>query len=139
MPAYNFKAKFVRPILTGEKCTTIRRRRKRATRPGETLMLYTGMRTKECVKFADAACVAVTPIVIWPEKRLMGASPENIFSLSLTVQIAKRDGFEALHAFFEFFRKHYGLGPLDDFEIIEWDPDTLRAGGRLKGPKLEAK
>ena len=44
MALYNFKRQFVPMVLSGEKTHTIRATRARATKVGETLYLYTGLR-----------------------------------------------------------------------------------------------
>ena len=49
MVAYSLKPRFIPPILSGAKRQTIRAiSRRRHAIPGETLQLYTGMRTKQC-------------------------------------------------------------------------------------------
>lgn len=59
MVAYSFKARFVEPILTGAKTQTIRAfGKRRHARVGETLQLYTAMRTKQCRKITDKICAA---------------------------------------------------------------------------------
>lgn len=139
MPAYNFKSRFVAPILKGEKCTTIRRRRKRPTRPGDFLSLYTGMRTKQCALIARAKCARVTPIVIRPDLCTLSVVADDGAEILLepdeVVEIARDDGFEDALEFFDFFLQTYGdesayLVELDDFDVIEWDAETLIPGGR---------
>lgn len=125
MPAYNFKRQFVEKIVRREKRTTIRRRRKRATVAGDRLSLFIGLRTRQCVKFAEATCVKVTPIVIWPgsgliTKHVMGQP----FSREKVLEISRNDGFDFPMDMFAFFRG-YRHEPLEDFEIIEWDPEEL--------------
>lgn len=44
MVQFNFKARFVAPILAGTKVQTIRKPRKRDARPGDTLQLQSGDR-----------------------------------------------------------------------------------------------
>lgn len=141
MPAYSFQKQFVEKILSGEKPHTIRRRRKRATVPGDQLSLYTGMRTKSCVLVASVPCTKVEPIRfyldrsemwIWsPEQPgdLHYSEVEEIGSFRLMTAeevnaIARADGFEDVYDFFDFF-KQYKSDYLDDFEIIHWDPNRL--------------
>lgn len=66
MVAYNFQSQFVEAIRNGSKSHTIRRNGKRRhARPGESLQLYSGMRTKACKKIiTDPECVAAIPISI---------------------------------------------------------------------------
>lgn len=48
-----FKERFKQPILDGTKKFTIRERRKIESKIGETLYMYTGLRTSECEKITD--------------------------------------------------------------------------------------
>lgn len=64
MPAYNFKKQFAADVKSGKKRQTIRHRRKRRTRAGETLYLYTGQRTKRCRLLRAAICRKITGITI---------------------------------------------------------------------------
>lgn len=64
MPAYSFKERFIPLIKSGEKKQTIRSKRKCQAKPGDTLYLYFGMRTKWCTKILETTCIAVSPIEI---------------------------------------------------------------------------
>ena len=65
MVAYNFKKIFVPSIEQLQKLQTIRAHRKRHTRPGELVQLYTGQRTRHCRKIIpDPPCEAINDIVI---------------------------------------------------------------------------
>lgn len=64
MVAYSFKAQFVPAIVGRLKAQTIRADRKRHVRPGETIQLYTAMRTKRCRLVGTANCYSVQPITI---------------------------------------------------------------------------
>ena len=61
---YNFKERFAAAILSGAKRQTIWAMRKRPDRPGNTLHLYTGLRTKKAKLLMRATCVHVEPIHI---------------------------------------------------------------------------
>lgn len=56
MPSLSFNEKFVPAILSGTKTQTIRRFRKRPIKVGDRLFLFTGMRTKYCVRIGQAVC-----------------------------------------------------------------------------------
>lgn len=120
MPAYNFKGQFAGMVEDGTKPHTIRQRRKRPTKVGDMLHLYTGMRTGACRRLrAPTPCVKVTPI------RIMQSAAVYLggHSLSLTEirALAHRDGFRGLHPeleFMEFFRATYGES--FEGELIEW-------------------
>ena len=70
MVAYSFQRRFVEPLTSGHpatgvvKCQTIRAPRKRHARPGETLQLYTGMRTRHCRLVTTRQCIDVRPVII---------------------------------------------------------------------------
>lgn len=69
MPALNFKRQFVAHIRSRRKRHTIRAKRKRPIKPGETLYLYTGMRTKACEKIIPpVTCAKVEDVRIEMQK-----------------------------------------------------------------------
>ena len=118
MPAYNFQKQFIAKILDRSKMHTIRRRRKRPTKAHDMLMLYTGMRTKQCSLIAISECVKVEPIRIYPDRTLqIGLSWLTKDDID---ELARHDGFQDRKDFFQFFEDHYEL-PTEGFEIITWD------------------
>ena len=127
MVAYSFKARFGPLIRAGTKTQTVRADRKRHARAGETLQLYSGMRTRSCKLLATATCLAVWPIRFDFQS---GQELVQVHSHASTLKaerdfFAQRDGFEDwddLSAFWT--REHPGL---DQFEglLISWDGDTL--------------
>jgi uncharacterized protein YqfB (UPF0267 family) len=68
MAALSFKGRFVDLILADRKKQTIRNFRKYPVKPGETLYLYTGMRTKHCMKLKDVVCDHVSRIKIFEDR-----------------------------------------------------------------------
>lgn len=67
MPAYSYQERFIPFILDGSKDHTVRAERagrSRHARPGDTLYLYFGMRTKWCRKIGEAICSKVESIII---------------------------------------------------------------------------
>lgn len=65
MVAYSFQRRFVPMIEAGYKHQTVRAERARHARPGETMQLYQGMRTRTCRKILpDPICTCVRPIHI---------------------------------------------------------------------------
>lgn len=125
MPAYNFQRQFVKMIIDGQKPHTIRRRRKHPTKVGDVLKLFVGMRTKNCRQFAEAVCTAVEPITIYPWDIKIENEQGYWMNWNELRRLAHRDGFDNLDGFFIFFRR-YQKERLDDFEIIWWDPKTLK-------------
>ena len=64
MPAYSFNTRFVPMVVDGTKRQTIRARRKNPAKVGDTLYLYSGLRTKYCKKLREDKCTATTTIII---------------------------------------------------------------------------
>lgn len=116
MPAYNFQQQWADDVESGKKNCTIRRRRKRPTRAGDTLYLKAGMRTKHCRNLRTTVCKKVTSLeIIAFEVKLKG----DYLSQPQITRLALRDGFESVEAFFKFFHRQYGYA-VDDLELIEW-------------------
>lgn len=105
MPSFNFKPEFVPDILANKKGGTIRMTQR--CKPGQTMFLFTGMRTKKCKRIGTKPCVGVMPIQVTESRFLLlngvylGLQDSNDF--------AKADGFRDLDAFFKFFENQYGL------------------------------
>jgi len=109
VPALNFKKKFAEKVKSGAKRQTIRALRKdgRNPRPGQTLYLYTGMRTKGCQKLREAVCKSVEQISI---EEFSGVYLKCEYLIPVEIlELAKKDGFNSDVDFFEFFRKTHGL------------------------------
>jgi hypothetical protein len=115
MPAYNFKERFANVVLDGTKSQTIRPPRKRPTRVGETLYLYTGMRTKNCRLLREAVCSSIVSIRIATELIVMG---DIFLSDDAANDLAIADGFENASQLIDFFETQYGL-PFEG-ELIRW-------------------
>jgi uncharacterized protein YqfB (UPF0267 family) len=64
MGLYNFKLRFVPFILAGTKTHTIRELRRYPDKPGNTVHLYTGLRTKHAKLLMRATCVGVQTVVL---------------------------------------------------------------------------
>lgn len=150
MPAYNFQRQFVPMILDGSKSHTIRKARKRPTKPGDVIKMFVGLRTKNCFQFAEVPCVKTEPILIKPwqseawiwhpeepgdlhyvEGKEIGSyrllNPEEVNDM------AHHDGFEDVYDFFDFF-KRYKSDALY-FDIVWWDPKELKDLSVHLGPK----
>lgn len=124
MPAYSFQRQFAEPILDGTKGGTIRAPRKIPVRQlvsrriplpprpgghalaGEPLMLYTGMRTRQCRLIAEKRCLAVEPItldLVHHQVTLHGSAVVFASTDNLD-QFARFDGFEDWPALAAFWR-----------------------------------
>lgn len=114
MPAYNFKECFAADVKSGKKRQTIRKERKRRTKPGDPLYLYTGMRTIYCRKLRFTVCRAVKHIDIGDivvgaaqgitvddKAMLSGSRAADAFAIC--------DGFSGSGEMIEWFRAAYGL------------------------------
>lgn len=123
MPALNFKKEFAPLVESGEKKQTIRQVRKNPIENGDTLYLYTGMRTKQCRKLGEVICTGVHSFRIgtdW-EDRVVHVDGRKASGVNdwLVDEIAKNDGFSNTHDFFNFFIQQYGL-PFNGV-LITWD------------------
>lgn len=142
MVAYSFKRRFVDPIRVGlsrvslsfdcaPKLQTIRAvGKRRHARPGETLQLYHGMRSKQCFKIGEARCVNVVGVRIHVNGGRITIAPgtREEHALDKTVQLdafAQRDGFGNWTEMQEFWRAEHGeiarLGPFVGMLIL-WEP-----------------
>ena len=118
MPAYNFQGRFAPYIESGRKRQTIRPKRKRPTRPGDTLYLFIGMRTKQCRKLGEAVCQDVTNIIIEPDMVITLGG--RILGLIEANELARADGFVSLGEFYVFFEERYGVPHEVELELIKW-------------------
>ncbi len=128
MVAYSFKRFLVEPIRSGRKPHTIRADRKRHARPGETLQLYTGMRTKACMLIGTATCSDVQPITLdfvgetikighrRPIRR-RSRGPDRYAELDA---FAWSDGFENWPALFRFWGQEHAAIARWSGVIIFW-------------------
>lgn len=121
MPALNFQKQFAAAVESGKKRQTIRAHR-RDNRPhvlpGQTLKLYTGMRTKHCRLLATAECLSVEGISIHADGVALGAGPLNSLWLGETGSFIRRgmlegmaiaDGFTDWAAMRDWFQNTHGL------------------------------
>jgi hypothetical protein len=126
MPNLNFKSQFAPAVESGEKRQSIQPKRKIPIKPGDTLHLYTGMRTKQCRKLGRATCTKTRPIHIRTGRVILDGQNLTLFQI---MRLAENDGFEKWKDFFGFFRKQYGL-PFEG-DLIQWEPENEGHHGRL--------
>lgn len=122
MPAINFMKRYAPAIEAGTKTQTIRKPRKDGRahcKVGDTVALYTGMRTTGCRKLMDVECLAVLPISIhpWVLKVDDGwlRSGENMAEMD---KFARSDGFKDWVALTDFFEETHGF-PFEG-TLIKW-------------------
>lgn len=115
MPALNFKKQFAPMVEAKVKRQTIRPSRKNPFRQGDSLYLYTGMRTKQCRKLGEATCTEVREV-------RMTESGMKLDGVAMSArhidEFARDDGFHGVEDFREFFRSQYGF-PFHG-QLIKW-------------------
>jgi hypothetical protein len=126
MGLYNFQARFVTPVLLRTKNHTIRAKRKYPDKPGDTLHLYTGLRTKKAILLMRARCVKVEEILLdfllegWPGKPKYIVKIDGIeLSWDEREQLARADGFSDFHEMMNFWREPKNRLPFRG-DIIHW-------------------
>jgi hypothetical protein len=106
---FNFQARFVPLIESGQKGSTIRAYRSdgKVCRPGEVMHLFTGMRTKQCRKIGDRVCLNARPIVIHAD----GTVWVDVLFLTrrLLNKVAITDGFANADDMLAWFRQNHKL------------------------------
>jgi len=124
MPAFNFQKQFAPAVESGEKRQTIRAHRKDGRIPakrGDTLALYTGMRTKACRKLIDATCTAVLPIEIQSAVVRIGDGCIRFGEDGRDLdEFARADGFSDWFEMSSWFLKTHGT-PFSG-HLIRWEP-----------------
>lgn len=123
MGLYNFQARFVPFIKAGTKKHTIRAKRARPDKPGNTLHLYQGLRTKKTKLILRAPCVKVEEITIvksgdlWPQYtvRIDGMMLDR----SECEALARRDGFSNFQEMMKFWTEPSNRLPFEG-HIIHW-------------------
>jgi len=114
MPALNFQKQFTDAVESGKKCQTIRAYRKvRDPKVGDTLYLYTGMRTKQCRKLGEVECTSVEHVKIG----------RYCASMSHKDDFAQADGFDTYGAMLDWFEQTHGL-PFEGL-LIRWDAQEM--------------
>lgn len=122
MALIGFKNEFAEAILSGVKTSTIRRPRKRPIWEGESLHLYTGLRTKKVRKLGVRVCISVDSIQVGSGGIICGARmnfkwlPPNDPE---TQEIAKSEGFASYDEMWDWFRRKYGPKPFFG-DRIQW-------------------
>jgi hypothetical protein len=116
MPAINFQPRFALDVECRRKRQTIRKEGKRRWKIGDTLYLYTGMRTKNCRLLGTAVALEVRMIFIDTGRKCIaleyrddqGRRCIDFVSDDEALALARADGFATLDDFFAFFAKTHG-------------------------------
>ena len=139
MPAYSFQERFIPFIEEGSKNCTVRALRLgrvQHVKPGQTMQLYTGLRTKQCRKIGNATCFGVKKIEIKRDGIVVGGEEGGIEwtcpkDTLMVEEFAWRDGFRpegttldnpfgAFELMVRFISKNYGV-PFEGVAIFWTD------------------
>ena len=115
MVAINFEKRFAEAVASGTKLQTIRRERKRPIVAGDTLQLYTGLRTKSTRKLADAVCTETEAVEIDYDDLFLGA---RFLDAHDREGFATADGFTSYLDMASWFAGKYGA-PFRG-RVIKW-------------------
>jgi hypothetical protein len=121
MPVMNFSSEFAESIINGTKLQTIRYVRQRPIFTGDTLHLYTGMKTKEVRKLGIGVVTSIRLIEITKDDILVSDKKLGHFE---KMRLAMGDGFQNLDKFYAWIKSHYGLpfsGVIINWELKESD------------------
>lgn len=114
MVAINFSPQFAEAVADGRKTQTIRRSAR--AKPGQALQLYTGQRTPDCRKLADAICIDCTYVGLSARGITLGDKsrfPSNIDDF------ARADGFKNYAEMWHWFSRRYDTNSFTG-HIIRW-------------------
>ncbi len=103
MVAFNFKPEFVDQIRSGAKMQTVRATKR--CKPGDTMHLFTGMRTKACNLIATRPCVVVDYVHLAPDGITLGNTAKHPQTWD---EFAQLDGFRDYDQMLGWFRAQYG-------------------------------
>lgn len=123
MVSFTFKPEFVPLIHSGEKFQTIRSGMR--CQPGDTMHLFTGLRTKQCQRIGEAVCVETFPVMFRENSFHTGLNNKVIHMKDpdLLLAFAKADGFKTWDQCHEFFRQQYEF-PFTGY-VHRWDPKSI--------------
>jgi hypothetical protein len=110
---FNFKRQFAESVATGAKRQTIRLHRKdgRVPRLGETVKLYTGLRTKATRLLATGTVSDCFAVEIDPARGKVKIRGIGLASW-MADDFARRDGFENALTMADWFASQYGKAAL---------------------------
>lgn len=110
--SFNFKKQFAAAVESREKRQTIRAERRdgRRPEPGETLHLFTGLRTKAARRLGTENCKSVHDISITSVFEIGAVVYVDGKRLQWTEveELARADGFKTTEEFFDFFYGQHG-------------------------------
>ena len=116
MPSLNLTV-FIDKVESGEKRQTIRLHRKRPIKVGDTLYLFTGMRTKGCRRLT----VQFAPDWRGDRVRCTETFSRRWGDLRDDEAIARADGFASANEFRAWFERMHSPAPDTLFDVIRWE------------------
>lgn len=116
----NFKKVFAPAVEDGSKRQTIRQHRKDGKRiqPGDTLKLYTGLRTKGVRLLRTSQAVSVRGVQLQVPARQLIVDGQ-LLDQAEKAEFARADGFETFGAMVDFFHDQYNVDTFEGF-CVEW-------------------
>jgi hypothetical protein len=120
MPALNFTV-FIDKIMSGEKTQTIRKERKKPIKIGDTLYLYTGLRTKKARLLKKVRCSKVREIYIDYDTYDIWLDGDEYLNKPTYMPFILADGFAGKNDFFDFFLQKYDYESFFDGVVIYWE------------------
>jgi hypothetical protein len=122
MVAINFSPQFADAVAAGRKTQTIRR--KARAKAGQALQLYTGQRTPDCRKLADAICVDCTYVGLTASGVTLGDTTRFPGGRD---DFARADGFENYAAMWKWFSERYKTNSFTG-HVIRWRVSEVTNG-----------
>jgi hypothetical protein len=117
-PGLDFQARFANDVAAGRKRMTMRRSRAdgRDPKAGDTLKLWTGLRTTNTRKLGEFVCVSAVKVemdeagLVWIDKGPIGGH-HGLYLLSIGEmdELARADGFHDSDEMLAWFQKTHSL------------------------------
>ena len=119
---FNFKRQFAAAVSDGTKRQTIRANRKdgRRPQPGDTAVLYTGLRTSNTKRLREDVVIRCRAVRIDCTGSGELIIDGELLSGEARATFAKADGFADWPAMLDFFKTQYGVHTFDGF-CVEWE------------------
>jgi len=122
---FSFRKQFADRVASGEKLQTIRGRRKdgRMPKPGDRVLLFSGMRTAYCRRLGESTVVEAFPVYLDLERGdwLIVVNGTRL-DFSESEAFAKLDGFQSACEMIDWFRATYpGESAFNGF-CTRWRP-----------------
>ena len=118
MALINFQEQFANDVENGKKRQTIRKQRKQPFKLGETLYLYTGLRTKKVKKLMEIKCKSIEKVKIRGTGITLNSGEIIRYQYYRADLYAQDDGFKDFNEMRDWFKKTHGL-PFEGI-LIKW-------------------